>query len=42
MQRAYKQPGLHQTIKVMFMLKAPEIKKAPRERFSNLPKKNVP
>ena len=42
MLRAYKQPGLHQTIKLMFMLKAPEIKKAPHERFFKLPEKNVP
>ena len=41
---ACKQPGLHQTITLMFMLEGLEISKALRERVfeKNLPEKDVP
>ena len=41
---ACKQPGLHQTITLMFMLLGLEISKALRERVfeKKLPEKNVP
>ena len=39
-----KQPGLHQTITLMFMLKGHEITKVPGKGFmkKNLPGKDVP
>ena len=41
---ACKQPGLHQTITLMFMLEGLEISKALQERVlkKNLPEKDVP
>ena len=41
---ACKQPGLHQTITLMFMFEGPEISKAQRESVfkKNLPEKSVP
>ena len=41
---ACKQPGLHQTIRLMFMIEGLEISKALRERVfeKNLPEKDVP